>query len=244
MLKKQSLKGTSKLMVVKQLYPRQVILLAICFLIIFSDNVIASEWKQLLEDKDENITVCFRKTETGYLEFKGVTCIESSLNSFIALFKDVDTIPQWLDRAEKVELLKKVSECEYYVYTVSSTPFPLKNRDGIIHTVTKQDPKTLIITSRVTSVPDYIPETKDYVRINTIESFWKLIPKEDGNVEVTFRGYADPGGNIPAWISRSFGKKALTNYPYKTLKKLRQIIKREKYHKQTFRFIKEKQAKS
>ncbi len=216
-----------------------ILLILIFIFMTTSESWAASTWKQVLIDKKENIKVYYRHTDDGHIEFKGITYIKSSLNSFIAVFRDVETIPKWVDRTEKVELLKTVSDRDYYVYTVTSAPFPLKDRDGIVRTVTSQDPLTLSVTVSGTSFPDYLPKKKKYVRIKIIESSWKLTPKKNGMVETVFRGYADPGGKIPSWLFRTLSKKILKKSPHKTLKQLKKIIKLEKYQKKTYPFIRE-----
>ena len=49
-------------------------------------------WRVVKEDKENNITICYRTLKTGNTEFKGITYIHSSLNSFKLLHLFVDII--------------------------------------------------------------------------------------------------------------------------------------------------------
>ncbi|MFC1679230.1 START domain-containing protein [Elusimicrobiota bacterium] len=199
----------------------------------------SAEWKRILGAADDDIRVYSRKSETGYTEYKGVTSVESPLGALIAVFRDVDAIPLWFDKTKEVKVVKTVSDTEYYVYTTLAAPFPIKDRDSVVRTVISQDPKTLVVTVTGTSVPDLVPEDEDHVRVRIIESSWTLIPKGDGLVEVAFQCYSDPGGKIPAWLLKVAGKTILKRSPYKTLKRLKRLVGREKYRGKTFPYIKE-----
>ena len=44
-------------------------------------RTLVDNWEVVKEDKENNITIYYRTLETGYTEFKGITYINSSLNS-------------------------------------------------------------------------------------------------------------------------------------------------------------------
>ena len=204
----------------------------------------AGDWKIVKEDKENNITIYYRTLETGNTEFKGITYIDSSLNSFVALIDDFDRMPEWAYRTEKVVRLTQISNKEAYVYTVHPMPWPFMPRDSVLLSHIDQNPQTLVITIEGRAVPDYIPLHADYVRIRSGESFWQLTPKEENTIEVVFQGYGEPGGSLSesvftSAIFRSLVKLYLWKLPYKTLKHMRQQIQNEKYHKKKFYFIQE-----
>jgi len=215
------------------------ILLLIFANLSFMNEIKASEWETKKRDKKHDIQIYCRDTETGYVEFKAVTHLKCSLNSLIALLDDKETLPKWIDRTEKVEVLKNITDTESYVRSVNRMPFPFKNRDAIIHSIVEQDPHTFIVTIKGRGIPDYIPREKKYVRITKIESFWEFIPQPDGTIEVIFQGLGEPGGNIPSkvykWLCRFF----LWESIYKTFKQMRIFIFQEKYQNVTFPYIKE-----
>jgi len=196
------------------------------------------------EDKENNITIYYRTLETGYTEFKGITYINSSLNSFVALIDDFDKMPEWAYRTEKVVKLRQISNKEAYIYTIHPMPWPFMPRDSVLLSRLDQNPQTLVVTVKGLAVPDYIPRHDGYVRISSGESFWQLTPKGEDTIEVVFQGHGEPGGSLSesvftSAIFRSLVKLYLWKLPYKTLKKMRQQIQNEKYHKRRFNFIQE-----
>ena len=202
------------------------------------------EWELIKEDEVHGITVYYRTLSTGNVEFKGVTYINCSLNSCVALFSDVDTMPEWAYRTEKVVRLKEISDREVYAYTIHTMPFPFEKRDSIVHSFLEQDPKTLAVTIRGKGEPTFIPRKEGFVRITAIESFWKFTPQKDGSVEVVFQGFGEPGGSIPSSIYRSAIFRWLCRFflwelPFSTLENMKTVIKRKKYQTKTFNYIKE-----
>ena len=201
-------------------------------------------WRVVKEDKENNISIYYRKLETGNTEFKGITYINASLNSFIALIDDFDKMPEWAYRTEKVVKLKQISSKEAYVYTIHPMPWPFMSRDSVLLSHIDQNPRTFVVTVKGSAVPNYIPLNDDYVRIQSGESFWQLTPKGNDTIEVVFQGHGEPGGSLSesaftSAIFRALVKLYLWKLPYQTLKKMRQQIQNEKYHKKRFNFIQE-----
>jgi len=205
------------------------------------------DWREVKHDADNDVVVYLRKLPNGYTEFKGVTHVKSSLAACIALLRDVDSMPEWVDRTLKAKIIDRVSDTEVYAYNVSRMPWPFKSRDAIVHTILEQHPDTLTITINGTSVDkyegpteyDYTAEEHRYVRLAHVKSFWRFAPRGNGIVEVTFQGYGDPGGNTSAPLFRWLIGKLIWQSPYRTLHNLRQVIGRDEYQSASFDFIME-----
>lgn len=193
----------------------------------------------ILKKNDEEIKVYYQDREDGYRAFRGLTLIRSSLNGLVALFRDLNAMPEWVDRTVSAERLEKVSDTEFYIYIVNQMPWPFKNRDVVIHSRLEQDPENLTVTIRGADDKNHPSPKGDYVRMRKVESYWSFKPLEDGHVEVTFQGYGDAGGSMSSDVMRWFIDRALWESPFNTLKGLRAVIHQDKYQHQTFAFIQE-----
>ena len=199
----------------------------------------ASNWELVKKNEKHDVVVYYRTLESGHIEFKGVTHIKTSLNSFVSLIDDVTSMPEWVDRTIKVEEIKHISDKESYARTVNVLPFPFKNRDSIIHSIIEQDINTFTVIIKGKGEATYIPDYKCCVRMTKVATFWKFIPKSGGMVEVVFQGYGEPGGNIPTSIYNWLCKIFLWELPYNTLIKMKDIISQNKYHIKKYHYIKE-----
>ncbi|MDH3326959.1 MAG: START domain-containing protein [Gammaproteobacteria bacterium] len=220
------------------------LILILSLLIAYSASADSSPWELEIEDKDVDIAIYYRKHNSGNIEFRGIAKVRASLNSLVSLLSDVDSMPDWVYNIEQAKVLKKVSDVEAYTYVVNTTHFPFSKRDSIVHTIISQDSSTLSVTINGQSVPDYIPESPDYVRLTLVKSFWQFKPLENGMVEVIFQGMGEPGGSIVADISHSkvfhwISKKLLWELPMISLKNMKQEIRKSKYHNKKYDFIRE-----
>jgi hypothetical protein len=211
-------------------------LISILLIILCSSVMMGSAKAQWELVKDENGIKVFLKTvpHSKIKEFKGVTNINSSLDSILAVLDDTGACPQWIHNCKDAVELSEISFNEGYVYQVIDFPFPVKDRDLILHSVMTQNPDTKQVTIRLVAVPDYISETKN-VRIKRSDGFYILKPLPDGSIEVTWQHHIEPGGGIPKWLVNSL----LVDTPFKTLRNLRQIVKEEKYQRARLKYSSE-----
>ncbi len=161
---------------------------------------------------------------SGVDEVRITTQIKSSLQGIMALLGDVREYPNWVFKCIMAKRLKTVSEQEYYYYTQSDMPFPMKDRDLVIHSRQWQD-KNGVVYSRSEGVPDFISDDENMVRIKSFEANWKIAPAKDGTVDLDYTVKIDPGGNIPAWVSNL----VITKGPLKTMENLLEFVSQQKY---------------
>ena len=161
--------------------------------------------------------------------------IKASLASLIALVDDISTCPQWIDTCVEGRLLKRMSPAETYTHTINNAPWPVKDRDAVVHNRVSQDPENRNVTIHITGVPDYIPSRKGLVRVKMIKGFWKFMPMGNGLVEVVYQVHNDPGGGLPSWLVNS----VVVTQPYNTLLNMKKMVSRQKYQRAHFDFIKE-----
>ena len=208
-----------------------VLLLTACCSGSFAADEKETEW--VLAKNKKGVKVYTRKVEgIDFKEFKGIITIKTSLASLVALARDVEASPEWVENCSKSKLLKRINSTETYTYSLSKAPWPVKDRDAIVHNVVSQEKRTLVVTIKQTGKPDYIKAEKNITRVKRIEGFWKFTPQKGGNVEVVYQVLSDPGGEIPAWLVNA----SLVSQPYETLLEMQKMVKREKYQKAKLEF--------
>ena len=214
-------------------------LAALLVLLHLASPCAAADWELKIDDAEAGIRIFSRVSERGYPEFRGVTRVKSRLSAFVALFKDLDNMPNWAYRIRKAERLKVLSETESYAYTINSLPPPLFDRDTIVHSLISQDPATLILKFRGSGVPDFAPKNDRYVRMPVVESTWTFTPLGDGMVEVVFEGYGDPGGNLSSGLLAWFVRLSLSEAPHHTMLNMKRQVVRPEYQAARYPFVRE-----
>lgn len=190
---------------------------------------------ELKRDKG-GIQVFMREVQDSKIkELKFTTEIEASLNAIGAILTDVEGFDNWVYASVTSETIKKISDTEVYYYTEIDFPWPLSNRDLVLHSVFWQDEKTHAIHSNTTSVHWMEPEKEDIVRITKAELRWSFTPIGNGKIRIDYYLNSDPGGNIPAWMVNF----AADQGPLQTMIKFKEEIGKEKYRNAKLAFVQE-----
>jgi hypothetical protein len=194
--------------------------------LISASSFSAPQW--ILEKDEDGIQVYVRTPEGKELkEFKGVVNINTSLDSLMALMDDTKACTEWILNCTQPKLLKSINFRERFTYQVSNLPWPLTDRDVIIHVLLNQDPLTKVITLNIEAKPNFIPIDEDFVRIETSIGQYIFKPLGDGNVEVVWIQYNDPAGKL----STSLINALVVDMPFKSLEKMRELVQQSKYQK-------------
>jgi len=176
------------------------------------------EWQKSREG--DGITVYTRSQEgTPFKEIKATVFIESSLNSIVGALTDYDNYKNWVYSTSKSKLVKKINEKEFLAYHYIDAPWPVNDRDVVMHIALSQDPKTHKTIVHSTSQHNYLKTVENVVRVKNNVAIWELQPVAKNKIECTYYLKSDPGGSVPAWILNMF----ITEGPYESIKKLKNI---------------------
>ena len=214
---------------------RKLFAILICFLFVgFKQEIQKEEWH--LKKYEKGISVYTRHAEHSRLkELKSDFQIKTSLSSIVALLNDFESYPEWVYRCEKSYLAKKISNLEFIQYQSVKAPWPVENRDIVIHKKITQDPVTKVIIQRINGMPDYLPKVEGHIRVKLFKALWIITPLKNGMVNLEYQLLVDPSGSIPTWMVNL----AVVDGPYDSEIKLKELILKEKYQKAKLSFIKE-----
>jgi hypothetical protein len=156
-------------------------------------------------------------------EIRGATHVAAPLTAVVAVVDDVAAIPELNDVVAEARVLQRDSATRYRIYAAMKMPWPVSNRDIVNQREITQSPATRAVTVVDTAVADAEPR-KGYVRIVKSRQQWQLTPTADGQVLVELQLLSDPAG-IPAAVINSMA----VSSPYKTLSKLRELVRQARY---------------
>jgi len=151
--------------------------------------------------------------------------VESSVESLAALVMDLENCANWAAFCKRAMIVERVSPTETYVYSMNDLPFPARNRDAVMHVVWSRDQSTGQISMRSQAVLGKKEKTKGIIRVKEGIAQWYFMPQEGGKVLVKSLAHINPESDIPAWLTN----RLLLGAPYKTMKKMRKIIRSGDY---------------
>jgi hypothetical protein len=194
--------------------------LTFMILIISSLEVNAQDWECTKDHDGIKIYTC-HDTASSYKLFKGEIDLQSDVNTVSKLIEDVRNFDIWDDDIKLIKVLdaEPGKYIRYYVqYTVH---WPFTDRDLCVEAKITTDSLSGVRVISSWSDPDAMPVDSEYVRIKEYWQRWTIAPVPPGKVHLTLEGYADPAGEVPAWLSNM----AITNAPMNMLKKIRESLK-------------------
>lgn len=188
----------------------------------------------VLKNEKSGVKVYYRKTSDLY-ELKLTTALKAPLSGMVQLFDDVSKYTVWGYKVTEARLVKRVSPTEMYYYAKIDFPWPMSDRDLVMHTKLEQLPDCNTITSTSVAVSGMVPESKDMVRIKKAHSKWTVTPGTGGWLAVEYYLYSDPGGNLPDWAVNL----AVDVGPRETIKNIRETLKDPRYQNTKLAHIRE-----
>lgn len=157
-------------------------------------------WKFIKEKKSFKI-YSRQMPGSNILGFKVEGHINAPLIDLMATLRDVDYSTQW-----QPDLLQKISiedrgPTEAITYSRVDMPWPLDDRDYVLHNKLSLDKKRnlLFVMSKSTTHASYASK-KGAVRANIGYSNIGLRPVSKSRTYVEWTLFGDPRGNIPGWV--------------------------------------------
>lgn len=186
----------------------------------------ADDWRLDKTDASHQIRIYTRAVPGSPLrEFRGVMRVQTSLTALVALIEDTRSAAQWVHQCRALEIIERFSPDEMLLYMVNALPWPLQDRDSIVHSRLTQHPDSGEVTIAMSVRNDVFPLSDDMVRVTQMQGRWHFLPQPQGWVEVVYQVHADPGGSLPDWLVNS----VVVDVPYHTLRNMQQRVLQPEY---------------
>ncbi len=188
--------------------------------LLFSINCFAqSEW-QFAQDTDGIEIYTKVNNETQLLSFKATVIINAPFNNVVASLHNAEEHTQWFHDRELTKILENKNNQDYIVYSVTSAPWPVQNRDAVISYNFSNNDDNTHTRIEVNHVDNYYPIKEEFVRVPYIKGYWDITKLDSNSTKLTFKSSASPGGNIPSWLANS----GVIDMPYNSLYNLRERL--------------------
>ena len=198
------------------------------FAFVFPSKKVEDEKKWIFLKEKEGIKVYFHQSSKNTInEVKIVTTFKTNLSTITEVFKDVESYPKWVYKAQNSNIVKKINPLEIEYYNHLDFPWPIDDREIVIHNTISQNQKTKILISVSYASNTLIQKKDKFVRITNFNSKWTFIPLNNGLVNGEYIFKSDPGGNIPVWLINL----SLDEGPIKTITNFKKQLALPQYTK-------------
>lgn len=194
------------------------------FFTLYGHVICQGNW-QLAKEQDD-IKIFLKEAQGSNIKMLRLECLVTAKPpEILALLLDIPATEKWIPQTKICRYLRRPSLTECFYYSELDMPWPVSNRDYVVHLQTTQHPVTKWITVDANLVKGEVPEKKGIVRVHVSNVKWVLQPTQNGTTKLMYQLYTDPGGNIPAWVVNYFAKQAAIDI----IKKLRELVLKPPY---------------
>jgi hypothetical protein len=184
----------------------------------------AQKWN--LAKESNGIKVYTRKIDGwGLKEYKAEMTVKAPFQTIIATIKDAKDRTQWSHNSIEAREIERPSKNTIYIYNKVDAPWPVSDRDNIVKYVFEYpSPNSAKIYMSAIKTHPKAPLYQGIVRVEKLKGFWAINDNKNGTISVVQQCVADPGGNIPDWLSNS----AIVDNPFQTMTKFRTYVESKK----------------
>jgi hypothetical protein len=193
--------------------------------IVFSFLIVPTAFSQYnwkLTKNSNGISVYQSSVQNSLYKSIKVECtLEGNYDQLLSVITNVNHYKDWVYNNKTTSLLKTISPLEFYYYAETSLPWPMSNRDAVIHTTITRDSLNRFVRINSVNHKGLTPEMPGKVRVPHSNINWYVTMPSATSIHIVYTFEADPGGSIPAWMVNSFADKG----PFESFKKLGQLLK-------------------
>jgi hypothetical protein len=209
---------------------RSVLFMVIC-LATFSGRCQVN-WQ--LAKEQEGIKIFLKNAEGSGIKMMRVECeLPARHEAVLALLLDIPASEKWIPQTKTWRYLRRPSLSECYYYSELRMPWPVSNRDYVVHLKAWQQPASKVVTVDADVVGGEVPEKEGIVRVLTSTVKWVLHPTQNGHTKLVYQLFTDPGGLLPSWVVNYFAKQAVID----SVKKMRELVQQPPYRDASLPFI-------
>lgn len=146
--------------------------------------------------------------------------VTATANKLTAMWLDPENYTKWQYNTVEANLIKRLNNNEIIYYTEVAAPWPVSNRDLVVHLKVSEDKQTKNLHVSANSVSDIVPLKEQKIRIPTSISSWKVTPINESQFNVEYSMEIDPGGYVPAWMVNMVAAEA----PYESFRNFKKIV--------------------
>ncbi|HNY51521.1 MAG TPA: START domain-containing protein [Smithella sp.] len=205
-----------------------VIAVIMMFLITASTGFAADKYQWKLVDQEDGCEL-YTSPVAGkdYIAAKATCMIPAKIEVVATVLRDIPNYSEWMEDCKATKILKVVNdEKDVFIFWFHQHIMALTDRDMVLKSRTvidMQNGTNLVYADSTNEIP--YDAGKGYVRMPTFYSLFTLQWIDREHTRVTFMIDPDLGKGIPSGIAN----KTIKKIPYKSLKKMMKMVKKDKY---------------
>lgn len=183
----------------------------------------ADGWE--LRKEDGNIRVyTIEQQDSSFKAFKAVAILDAPLETLMAVMINPGSCVEWVLNCSESYAFGKGNFSDRYAYSVNDMPWPVTDRDYVLHIRTEGDRASGEVVMELSATPNQRAESSKRVRVDRSDTLYRFRPEGDKTLMVWIQ-HTDPNGALPGWLVNSL----LVDIPIKSMQSLELVANEDRY---------------
>jgi hypothetical protein len=168
-----------------------------------ADNLeVHDDWRIKKDDDGVRVYVRWKESPAGIKsrQLRVEMSIRSTISAVVSVVKDEKRAPEWINRVKTYYNFDISDDRNWHSYTEFSVPWPLNNQDLVTRNSLVQDKNSKTVGIKIQNAPGKIPVKKHVDRMPHFEGSWEIVPRENGELMVTYKIFTGQKPWLPRWI--------------------------------------------
>jgi hypothetical protein len=140
----------------------------------------ADNWK--LQEETDNIRIYTTEpADSSFKAFKAVALIDAPIENLMAVMINPKSCMEWVLNCAEAYSFGKGTFNDRFAYSVNDLPWPVTDRDYVLHIRTQGDKASGEVTMNLNATPGKRAEISSRVRVNKSDTLYRFIPEGKKN---------------------------------------------------------------
>ncbi|AHI28749.1 START domain-containing protein [Marinobacter similis] len=162
--------------------------------------------------------------DSSFKAFKAVAMLDAPIETVMAVMMNPKSCVEWVHNCTESYAFGTGSFHDRYAYSVNDMPWPVTDRDYVLHIRTRGNRDSSEIVMDLSATPNQRAEFDNRVRVDRSDTLYRFIPEGD-KTRMIWLQHTDPNGALPGWLVNSL----LVDIPVRSLKALEQVAGKDRY---------------
>ncbi|MGO1691452.1 MAG: START domain-containing protein [Marinobacter sp.] len=170
------------------------------------------------------------QNDSSFQVFKAEALLDAPIEAVMAVMVNPTSCMEWVLNCSESYGVGKGNFNDRHAYSVNDMPWPVTDRDYVLHIRTQGDEASGQITMKMSAISGKRAEYSNRVRVDRSDTLYRFIP-EDNKTRMIWLQHTDPNGSLPGWLVNTL----LVDIPMSSIEELERVSGMERY--QGFRLL-------
>ena len=189
----------------------------------------AADW-HLRKETDGIRVYTTEQPGSRFEAFKAVATLDVPIENLMAVMIDPTSCVAWVHNCVESQAFGPGDFHDRFAYSVNDMPWPVADRDYVLHIRTRGERDTGVILMDRNATPDQRPNTQGRTRVDRSDTRYRFTPEGD-RTRMVWIQHTDPNGTLPGWLVNAL----VIDIPVRSMQALERVARQPRY--QGFRLV-------